>query len=203
MYQRLGDALFDQGRYPSAVDAYKLAIARSPLSPDAPMLQAQIVRAWARERRPDEEARARDVLLETYDESGAWWKKNQGSADLLRHVGDVRASNLVGAAAYRHARAQGLEKAGSAELEAVAGEERKKTADEQSADEHLKDAAVEERGLLERLLRCLLGRPRRALVLTRRLLRRRLRLVGPEAGRLASAHPREGIVDGTREKRDK
>jgi tetratricopeptide (TPR) repeat protein len=114
VFARLGEALYDQARFPAAAEAFQQAIARDPLAPDAPRLQARIVLAWSRERRPSEEARARDVLLTAYDESGAWWQKNQGDAELVRWVREYRRSNLAGAAALHHARAQELRRAGQA-----------------------------------------------------------------------------------------
>ena len=110
--RRLGDDLFDQTRYRPAVEAYKLAIAADPMAADAPSLQARVVLSWSRERRPDEEAHERDVLVETYGETGAWWQRNQGTPKLANDVRALRASTLAAGAIARHARAQDLKKAG-------------------------------------------------------------------------------------------
>ncbi len=110
--RHLGDDLFDQTRYRPAIESYKLAIAADPAAPDAPSLQARIVLAWSRERRPEEEARERDVLVEAYGESGAWWQRNEGTPKLANDVRELRASALAASAAAHHARAQDLKKSG-------------------------------------------------------------------------------------------
>ncbi|HEU4384361.1 MAG TPA: tetratricopeptide repeat protein [Anaeromyxobacteraceae bacterium] len=116
VYQRLGDVLFDETRYAQAVEAYQLALARSPLSQDAPRIQARIVIAWQRDHRADREADARERLVTAYDEHGAWWQANQAAPDLLNEVRDLREKGLMVAAATHHAQAQAHKKAGKLDL---------------------------------------------------------------------------------------
>ena len=115
VYRRLGDILFDQTKFAQAVEAYQLVIAKSPLSPDAPRLQAKIVTAWQRDRRFDLEAGARERLVAAYDERSAWWQANQGDPDLLEEVRDLWEKALMRAAAIHHAQAQAYKKEGRLE----------------------------------------------------------------------------------------
>jgi TolA-binding protein len=112
VYQRLGDILFDQTRYAQAVEAYQLVIASSPLSPEAPRVQAKIVTAWQRDRRFDREAEARRRLLTAYDERSGWWQRNQGDPDLVKEVRDLWEKSLMRAATVHHAQAQASKKEG-------------------------------------------------------------------------------------------
>jgi tetratricopeptide (TPR) repeat protein len=115
VYMRLGDALFEQTRFLAAIDAYKLLLARDPLSPEAPRAQARIVLAWSRERRPELEAQEREALLATYGESSAWWQKHRGVPELEKEVRQLRETSLASSAAQHHSRARDLQKAGRAE----------------------------------------------------------------------------------------
>ena len=56
VFTRLGDVFFEETRFADAVEAYKVVLARDPLSPDAPRIQGRIVLAWSRDRRFDQEA---------------------------------------------------------------------------------------------------------------------------------------------------
>ena len=116
IYRRLGDLLFDQGRYQPAVEAWQLAIASRPLSPDAPRLQARIVTAWQREGRFDREAEARERLVADYEQGSAWWSANQGDPDLMTEVRDLWEASLSRAAGVRHAQAQAHKKEGRLDL---------------------------------------------------------------------------------------
>ena len=111
----LADELFDQGRYPAAAETYAALIALDPSAPDAPRLQSRIVVAWSRDRRPDEEARAREELLSRYVEGGAWWQRNRGSADVLREASVLRRDGELGAARHHLAQGHALRKAGRAD----------------------------------------------------------------------------------------
>jgi len=112
IYQRLGDILFDETLYSQAVAAYQLFLAASPLSPEAPRIQAKIVTAWQRDRRFDMEAKEREVLVAAYGEGGKWFAANQGEPDLTRETRDMVMRNLVRSASFHHVQAQGLKQQG-------------------------------------------------------------------------------------------
>jgi cellulose synthase operon protein C len=122
VYARLGDVLFDETKYAQAAAAYKLVIARNPLSPDAPRIQAKIVQAWQRDRRFDQEAKEREVLIAAYDEKSGWWQKNKGDPDLTQEVRDLWDKSQSRAASFHHAQAQSYKQAGK--LEAAVAEYR-------------------------------------------------------------------------------
>jgi len=106
IYSRLGDILFDETRFAQAVAAYKLVIAKDPLSPDAPKVQAKIVTAWQRDRQFDKEAQEREVLVASYDARSQWWQKHKGDPDLVQEVRDIWEKSLIRAASFHHAQAQ-------------------------------------------------------------------------------------------------
>jgi tetratricopeptide (TPR) repeat protein len=111
----LADELFDQARYPAAAETYAHLVALDPAAPDAPRLQSRIVAAWSRDRRPDEEARAREELLSRYVEGGWWWLKNQASADVLTEASALRRDAELSAARHHLAQGHALRKAGRAD----------------------------------------------------------------------------------------
>jgi len=119
VFFRLGDALFDQARYPAAVGAYKRFIEKAPLAPEAPRAQAKIVTAWSRENRPQEEVKEREVLLATYDEKSLWWQKNGSDPELAKEVRSFREASLYSTATIHLGTAQALKKAGQAEAAAA------------------------------------------------------------------------------------
>ncbi len=116
IYARLGDVYYEQTRFADAVAAYRLVIARAPLSPEAPKIQAKIVQALARDRRFEEEARERQVLVAAYDDKSAWWQANKGDPDLLKEVRELGENSLSRAAAFHHAQAQAHKQAGKLEM---------------------------------------------------------------------------------------
>ncbi len=115
VYTRLGDVLFDRTRYAQAAATYELVVAKDPLAPDAPRVQAKIVQAWTQERRLDEEARERERFVVTYDEQGAWWQRNKKDPDLTQEVRSLSESSLMRAASFHHAQAQALKGKGKLE----------------------------------------------------------------------------------------
>jgi TolA-binding protein len=108
----LGDVLFEQARHLEAADAWREALAKGPLAPDAPRLQARIVTAFGKERRFADEARAREDLAAEYGEGGAWAAANRADPELSREVRELVQRSLVAAAAYHHKQAQVFQQAG-------------------------------------------------------------------------------------------
>jgi TolA-binding protein len=106
IYARLGEVLFEETRHAEAVKAWELALAREPLSPEAPRVAAKIVAAWSRERRFEDEVREREALVVRYGEGSAWWAKNAGDPGLAAEVRELVEKCLARAAAYHHERAQ-------------------------------------------------------------------------------------------------
>ncbi|HET6412894.1 MAG TPA: tetratricopeptide repeat protein [Anaeromyxobacter sp.] len=106
IYGRMGDVYFEETKYALAVKAYKAVLAVDPLSPEAPKIQAKIVLCWSRDRRFDEEAGAREVLVATYGEGTPWYEKNKGDPELITAVRDLSEKSLLRTASFHHAQAQ-------------------------------------------------------------------------------------------------
>jgi TolA-binding protein len=115
LYARLGDVYFEETRYGAAVEAYREVLAADPLAPEAPKIQGKIVLAWSRERRFDQEAAEREVLVRTYSEDGAWWARNKGDPDLVATVRELVEKSLLRAASFHHAQAQTFKQEGKLE----------------------------------------------------------------------------------------
>lgn len=122
VYARLGDVYFDETKYALAVEAYREVLARDPLSPEAPRIQAKIVLAWSRDRQFDREASERERLVATYSEGTIWWEKNKGDPDLVASVRELTERSLLRAASFHHAQAQSHKAEGR--LEAAVAEYR-------------------------------------------------------------------------------
>jgi TolA-binding protein len=115
IYMRMGEVFFDETKYAQAVAAYKMVIAKDPLSPKAPELQARIIQAWVRDRQFDREAQEREALVAAYGEDGPWWQANKGDPDLVKDVRDQLEKNLTRSAAFHHAQAQAFKQQGKLE----------------------------------------------------------------------------------------
>jgi TolA-binding protein len=106
IFTRLGDVYFEETRFSQAVAAWQVVLERDPLSPEAPRVAARIVQAWSKDRRFEEEARAREVLVATFAEGTPWHERNRGDPDLVAQVRDLSEQSLLRAAAFHHAQAQ-------------------------------------------------------------------------------------------------
>jgi TolA-binding protein len=122
VFARLGDVYFDETKYAPAVEAYREVLAREPLSPEAPKVQAKIVLTWSRNRQFDKEAEERERLVATYSEGTAWWERNKGDPDLVASVRELVERSLLRAASFHHAQAQTFKQEGK--LEAAVAEYR-------------------------------------------------------------------------------
>ena len=100
LYQRLGDIFFDQTKNDDAVTSYRLALARDPLAPDAPLIQAKIIEAYERDRAFDKQTAERERLVSTYGEGTAWAKANQNNQEALLQSRDLTERALRDAAIY-------------------------------------------------------------------------------------------------------
>ncbi len=122
VFARLGEVYFEETKYAQAVEAYKVVLARDPLSPDAPKIQSRIVLAWSRDRRFDLEAAERQALVKAFSEGTPWWEANKGDPDLTAQVRDLTEKSLLRAAGFHHAQAQQYKAEGK--LEAAVAEYR-------------------------------------------------------------------------------
>jgi TolA-binding protein len=116
IFYRLGDVLFDQTKFTDAVAAYKLVIAKDPLSPEAPKIQAKIITAWAKDRQFEKEAAEREVLNASYGPNSGWYQKNKGDPDLVKDVRELTEASLRRAASFHHEQAIAYKQQGKLEL---------------------------------------------------------------------------------------
>ncbi|MHB8416871.1 MAG: tetratricopeptide repeat protein [Myxococcales bacterium] len=116
VYKRLGDIYYDETHTDFAVAAYKLALARAPLAPDAPLIQAKIVQAYARDRAFDKQTAERERLVSTYAEGTPWYAANRGNGDAVVAAKDMAERALRDAAIYHIEQAIAYKKDGKIEL---------------------------------------------------------------------------------------
>ncbi len=116
VYKRLGDVLYDETHNQDAVAAYKLAIARAPLAPDAPQIQAKIILAYARDRAFDKQTAERDRLVRDYGQGSAWYRANHDNLDALASAREMTERALRDAAVYHIEQAIAYRKDGKVDL---------------------------------------------------------------------------------------
>ncbi|MHB1845435.1 MAG: tetratricopeptide repeat protein [Deltaproteobacteria bacterium] len=100
VYKRLGDVLYDETHNQDAVAAYRMALARAPLAPDAPEIQAKIILAYERDRAFDKQTEERDRLVADYGEGSAWYRANHDNVDAITKARDMTERALRDAAIY-------------------------------------------------------------------------------------------------------
>jgi TolA-binding protein len=122
VFNRLGDVYFEETKFGLAVAAFKEVLAREPLSPEAPRIQAKIVQAWSRDRRFDREAQERQALVALFSPGTPWWERNKGDPDLVTAVRELSERSLLRAASFHHAQAQAYK--GEGKLEQAVAEYR-------------------------------------------------------------------------------
>ncbi len=116
VYKRLGDIYYDETHTDLAVASYRLALARSPMAPDAPLIQAKIVQAYARDRAFNKQTVERERLVQTYAEGTAWYRANHADADALVAARDMAERALRDASIYHIEQAIAYKKDGKVDL---------------------------------------------------------------------------------------
>lgn len=107
---RLGDIWYERTEFARAAEAYKLAVARAPLSPDNPRLQERVVAAYDRLRSFEQALRAREALARDYAPGSRWYEENKDDAEALASAAELADASLLHAITNRHASAQELRK---------------------------------------------------------------------------------------------
>ncbi|SEU38504.1 tetratricopeptide repeat protein [Stigmatella erecta] len=115
LYRRLGNVWFDQTNHPDAITAYRRALQKDPLAPDAPRLQQRIVEAYERDRKLPESFAEAEVLARLYSPGSDWYKANAHSPQALATANAMAEKSLYSAAIYHHQQALALKKEGSPE----------------------------------------------------------------------------------------
>ncbi|QSQ19412.1 tetratricopeptide repeat protein [Pyxidicoccus parkwayensis] len=105
VYRRLGNVYFDQTKYPAAIEAYRLVLAKDPLAPDAPKLQQRIVQAYTGDRLMAESFTESEQLANLYQPGSAWYEKNKRDPEVISEANALVERSLYGTATYHHQQA--------------------------------------------------------------------------------------------------
>jgi cellulose synthase operon protein C len=111
LWKRYGEILFDQTKYPEAIEVLRMSIARYPNAPQNPEVQAKIVAAYERMRDFEGAARAREELVKNYDEGSQWFAANQSNREAIATARELTEKSLYTAAIFHHQQAQAFKKA--------------------------------------------------------------------------------------------
>lgn len=105
VYFRLGSTYFDEARYPEAIAAWELALARWPLDARAPETRNSIAQAYTRRDELPAALAARAQLAD-YAQGGAWWEANKDHPAEQRRAEQLAEEALVNSALSYHQQAQ-------------------------------------------------------------------------------------------------
>lgn len=106
LYKRLGDVYYDQTKYKDAIAAYKIVLARDPLTQQAPLIQDKIVKACETGLRDFDCAnRERQLFADLFGPGSAWESKNKRDTDAIKGARDLIEKSLYSAAVFHHQQA--------------------------------------------------------------------------------------------------
>lgn len=112
LWKRYGEVLFDQTRYPMAVEILTYTIKKYPNAPYNPEAQERIVRAYEQMRDFEGATRAREKLVADYSEGSDWYAANQDDRQAITKAESLTERSLYTAAIFRHQQAQAHKAAG-------------------------------------------------------------------------------------------
>ena len=107
VYYRLGSVLFDEAKYPQAIEVWRLALSKWPMHPEAPQIQSQVAQAYAMHNEPQAATEARAQLSE-YAEGSDWWVANEEHPAEQRMAQRLAEEALINSAIAQHQSAQRL-----------------------------------------------------------------------------------------------
>lgn len=107
IYFELGKVLFEEAKYPQAVEVWELALSRWPNHPQAPEVTASIARAWQRHQEM-ERALAAQERLSDYRQDSDWWRNNMDNPVEQRRAEELAEGALISEATRHHQEAQRL-----------------------------------------------------------------------------------------------
>lgn len=110
LWKRFGEILYDQTRYPMAIQVLDYAIARYPDAPYNPEMQAKIVTAYEQLRDFDGATTARERLVKNYSDTSRWHEVNKEDKAAIALAKSLTESSLYRAAIFRHQQAQEYKK---------------------------------------------------------------------------------------------
>ncbi len=106
IWLRYGEVLFDQTRYPDAIEVLRTTIAKYPDARYNPEAQERIVRAYDQLRDFDGAAGAREKLVADYSKGSRWYEKNKEDREAIAKAESLTERSLYTAAIFRHQQAQ-------------------------------------------------------------------------------------------------
>lgn len=114
IWKRYGEVLFDQTKFPEAIEIFRMTIARYPNAPQNPEVQYKIVTAYERMRDFDGATKAREELVKNFDDGSSWSEANGADKAALASARELMERSLYTAAIYNHQQAQAFRKANRA-----------------------------------------------------------------------------------------
>ncbi|MCK6550386.1 tetratricopeptide repeat protein [Myxococcota bacterium] len=111
LWKRFGEILFDQTRYPLAIQVLDFAIQKYPDAPYNPEMQAKIVTAYEQLRDFDGATAAREKLVKNYSEQSRWHEVNKDDKAAIAQAKSLTEKSLYTAAIFRHQQAQAYKQA--------------------------------------------------------------------------------------------
>jgi TolA-binding protein len=114
LWRRLGDVFFDTNRWQDSVAAFKQNLAKDPLNPEAPQIQAKIVKVYESGMREFDTAYVeRERLVKDYAPGSSWYEHNKGDSQVIKAAQELSERSLYSAAVYHHQQAIQYVKSGS------------------------------------------------------------------------------------------
>ncbi len=107
VYFQLGNAYFDEAKYPQAIEVWNYALNKWTLSPRAPEITNMIARAYRRNNELEREIETRS-LLANYGVGTTWYNANIDHPAEQRRAEELAERALIDAALNHHERAQSL-----------------------------------------------------------------------------------------------
>jgi TolA-binding protein len=107
VYFQLGQVLFDEAKYPQAIEVWELALSKWPDHPRAPEIQDLIAEAH-QEHKEFEKAIAARAALGDYTQGTEWWEANKDHPIEQREAERLAENALIQSAIYYHQQAQQL-----------------------------------------------------------------------------------------------
>jgi tetratricopeptide (TPR) repeat protein len=115
IWKRYGEILYDQTRYPLAIQVLDYTLQRQPNAPFNPEVQAKIVNSYEQNRDFDGATAAREKLVKNYSEGSEWFRVNKDNREAIAQAKALTEKSLYTAAIFRHQQAQAFKQAGRAD----------------------------------------------------------------------------------------
>ncbi len=92
--RRLGDIYLDLTQHHACVETLRYVLQRYPVHRDAPLIQAQIIRAWEREREFGRAFEEQQVLIENYSRGSVWYAAHAADTEAIARAEEITEDSL-------------------------------------------------------------------------------------------------------------